>query len=141
MSAVEKESVNFYLLKSVVEEAGYQAEITSVEGDRIIVNGFDTTCYITLDNSYEFVIMRTYVACTDKIMIDNIHEFVCKLNKKLLVQFIYTEHDNGTVFIDGFYSMPYKFGFNTKNFMETLEAFSSIFIEGLRELDESIVFT
>lgn len=141
MCVVEKESFNFELLKGVIEDAGYEAEITAVEGDRIIVNGFDTTCYITLDKSYEFVIIRTYVVCTDNIMMDNMHEFVCKLNKKLLVQFLYTEHVDGTVCIDGFYSMPYKFGFNTKNFIETLEAFASIFKEGFRELNEDIVFT
>jgi hypothetical protein len=139
MCVVEREAVNFELLKSVIEDAGYQAEITSVEGDRIVVNGFDTTCYITFDEKYEFVIMRTYIICTDNIPADNLHELVCKLNKKLLVQFLYTEHDDGTICIDGFYVMPYKFGFNTKNFIDSLDAFASIFNEGFRELDEDIV--
>lgn len=84
--------------------------------------------------------IRTWMQCKENAPVEELPEFVCKLNQKIVVQFIHTTYEDGRAYIDGHYYMPYKFGLNTKNFLYMLRKFSSIFIDVIREYDSDDVF-
>lgn len=83
---------------------------------------------------------RTWLKFGDHAPVERLPEFVTNCNNKIVVQFSLTQYDDNSAYIDGYYYMPYKFGFNLKNFLFMLRKFSSIFISTIRQNDKDDIF-
>jgi hypothetical protein len=140
MTEVDQEQITSHFLKDVIESAGLDATIEMDEDEKITVKGLDFICYVSVNEELNLITMRTWLQCKEDVVIDQLREFVCNLNKKIIVQFNYTTYEDGRAYVDGYYQMPYKFGFNTKNFLYMLRKFTSVFIDSIREADTDDVF-
>lgn len=135
MSEVGQELIKYHFLKEVIESAGLDATIEPDDEDQITVRGLDFICHISITEELNLITMRTWIQCKEEIDLDQLRELVCTLNKKIIVQFNYTTYEDGRAYVDGYYQMPYKFGFNTKNFLYMLRKFTSVFIDSIRQAD------
>lgn len=134
MTEIESSLVTYEFLKDAIENAGVEAKIEH-EKDRIVVQGLDVTCYVIINEELNLLTIRTFIDCRDDAPIDEIPKLVCDLGRTKMVQFSYTVTDEGRIYIEGYYEIIYKYGFNKKNFLYSLRKFTSLFKDCFRFLD------
>jgi hypothetical protein len=139
MTEIESNLVTYEFLQDAIENAGLEAKIEPDE-DRVVVQGLDITCYVSIEAEYNLLTLRTYIRCRENAPIEEIPKLVCELGKTKMVQFSYTISEDGTVYIEGYYEILYKHGFNKKNFLYSLREFSSFFITQFRIMDRYETF-
>ena len=142
MTEVTKDQITLEFLREVIENAGLETEFqeSDAEGKWIDVKGLEIDCYVSLVEQTDYIQIRTYIKCRKEAPLNELPNFVCTLNKNLiLLQFTFSTYEDGSSFIDGTYFMTYKFGFNTNNFIHILRRVSAIFIN-IRQHDPDYVF-
>ena len=119
---ISKKDVSAELLASMIEEAGYEAEVDE-EGDISILNtGFHTRIEVYVDSATlrfrAAITLNTYATNQD------VEALVAEMNKRMLLpKFVYHRWDDGDLAIFAHLVTYFPFGLNVPNLLFGLRRF------------------
>ena len=135
MAIIKKEDVNVKQICKILNSAAIETEVDE-EGDVYLKKGgVDFGLWVKfIDESR--IRLFTYAQCKSGVSPESVEKFAVKLNLEyVLVRYTSTAYDDGNIFLNGDSYIIFPFGLQAENFVATVKAFSSIFIDSIRAED------
>ena len=113
------------------------------EDNELYVKGscVDFPLWVEIDGERKTIRLYTHIKFSDDAPREELDGFAQMLNNTYMtVQFSTVRRDDGGAFLKGYYNIYTNFGIIVPQLIHTIKKFSEIFIDAVREKDESNTF-
>lgn len=138
---IKFEDITKQKLAEAFQNSGTEC-IVSDEDNEIYLSGGDIEfpIWVRIDDKNKRLSFFTYLKVKNDAPIDQIPNFLEKLNQRILVQFTKSVDDDNNAYVNGYYYMYTNFGIILPQLLLTAKKFSEIFIATIRDYDSEDVF-